>query len=132
MSSGSIENRKQPRIEVCLTARLEGTAAEVRIADLSDGGCYVDSIAEVVVGEMVNLNILHDGQWVKVSGIIAHHFPRLGFGIRFVNLDAKQQSWLSSLKRPPSLGPTEQVGTSDDGLIWHALDHVHLTESRIM
>ena len=132
MSSGSIENRKHPRIEVCITARLEGTAAEVRVSDLSEGGCYIDSIAEVVVGGMVNLNILHGGQWVKLSGMIAHHFPRLGFGIRFVNLDAKQQSWISSVIRPPSLGPTEQVGTSDGGLIWHALDHVDLTESPIM
>lgn len=110
MSSGSIENRKQPRIELCLTARLEGTAAEVRISDLSEGGCYVDSIAEVIVGAMVNLNILHDGEWVKLSGLIAHHFPRLGFGVRFVNLNKDQHQHVSSLL---SLQNPNSVESSD-------------------
>ena len=70
MSSGSIENRKHPRREVCITARLEGTAAEVRISDLSEGGCYVDSIAEVAVGQGIHLNVLRDGEWFKLSGIV--------------------------------------------------------------
>lgn len=36
MCSESIE-KKNPRIEVCLTAHFEGPAAEVRISDLSEG-----------------------------------------------------------------------------------------------
>ena len=106
-----IENRKQPRIEVCLTARLEGTAAEVRISDLSEGGCYIDSIAEVVVGGMVKLNILHDGEWVKLSGIIAHHFPRLGFGVRFVNLNKDLHQLVRSLLGLQNRNPIEPSDT---------------------
>ena len=54
------EKRTEPRFDVCLTARREGcvTNSDVRISDLSQGGCYLDTIAEVMVGETLFLKIL--------------------------------------------------------------------------
>jgi hypothetical protein len=88
------ERRIQPRFEVCLTARWQGSATNlhVRIADLSESGCYVDTIGEVSVGETLFLQILlPDGKWFKLQGIVAHHFSRLGFGVRFINLNEEQR-----------------------------------------
>jgi hypothetical protein len=132
MSSGSIENRKQLRKEVCLTAHFEGTAAEVRISDLSEGGCYVDSIAEVLVGERVHLNILHDGEWVKFSGIVAHHFPRLGFGVRFVNLNKNQLQQVISLISLQNPDPVESVGTFEYSETLLSLKQIDLMSQVVM
>jgi hypothetical protein len=94
------ENRKDPRVEITLTARWQGSASNqnVRISDLSKAGCYIDTIAEVAVGETLTLEILLvNDEWFQVKGVVAHHTPRLGFGVRFVNLHAVQRRQISSL-----------------------------------
>jgi len=61
--------------------------SSVRISDLSEGACYVDSIAKVLVGELMTLNISGSSQKsFEVSCVVAH-YSRLGFGVRFVDLD---------------------------------------------
>jgi hypothetical protein len=88
------ENRTQPRFNVCLDVRSQGsgTRYNLRIADISEGGCYVDSIIEVFKGEILFLNILMpEGEWFDVQGVVAHHSPRLGFGVRFLNLNEEQR-----------------------------------------
>jgi hypothetical protein len=95
-----IENRTKPRFNVCLDVRSQasGTLYNLRIADLSEGGCYVDSIIEVFKGEILFLNILMpEGGWFDVQGVVAHHSPRLGFGVRFINLDEAQRRRIRSL-----------------------------------
>jgi hypothetical protein len=68
-------------------ARWQGSASnDVRIGDLSEGGCYVDTIAQVVGKNLFLSILLPDGEWFQVQGVVAHHSPRLGFGLRFVNL----------------------------------------------
>lgn len=91
------ERRTKPRFEVCLDVRWQGSAPHysVRIADISDGGCYVDTILEVTKGETLFLKIrMPDGGWFELEGVVAHHFPRLGFGVRFVNLNDEQRRFV--------------------------------------
>lgn len=58
----------------------------------------MDTIAEVVVGEAMFLqNLMPDGEWIELQGVVAHHSPTLGFGVRFVNLNEEQQCQLRSL-----------------------------------
>jgi hypothetical protein len=93
------ENRTTPRFNVCLDVRSQGcgTGYNLRIADISEGGCYIDSIIEVFKGEILFLNILSEGEWFDVEAIVAHHSPRLGFGVRFINLDEAQRRRIRSL-----------------------------------
>jgi len=64
----------------------------------AEGGCYVDAIAQVVSSEALILKILlSDNHWLDLPGVVAHVFPRLGFGVRFVNLDEKQRRLISPL-----------------------------------
>lgn len=110
MSSGKHDKRRDPRFEVCLTARWQGSPAnyDVRITDLSEGGCYVDTIGEVVVGEALLLKILiANNEWIDFQGVVAHIFPRLGFGVRFVNLDEKQRSFIRSIIGKTNSPPPE-------------------------
>jgi hypothetical protein len=115
------ENRTEPRFDVCLDVRSQGSATRynLRIADISEGGCYVDSIIEVFEGEILFLSILMpEGEWFDVQGVVAHHTPRLGFGVRFINLDEAQRRRIRSLmpqvnpmmkESPESSLPFEQI-----------------------
>ena len=85
---------------MCLTARWTGSAANryVRVTDISLGGCYVDTILEVSIGETIGLEILlDDDEWLHIEGVVAHHTLRLGFGLRFVNLTGQQRETLHTL-----------------------------------
>ena len=93
------ENRKNQRFDVCLTARLPDAAGnhQVRISDLSESGCYVDNIAQVLEGDTIIVAILDaNNEWVELQGVVAHHLPGLGFGMRFVNLQEAQLRWIHS------------------------------------
>jgi hypothetical protein len=112
------ENRTQIRFEVSLTGRWEGSASKqnVRIGDLSLGGCYFDTILEVTVGETMFLSILMpNGEWLELRGVVAHHFPRLGFGVRFVDLDENQIRQIRSLLKLQDENPVESSAKSGDG-----------------
>lgn len=72
------------------------------------------TIAEVIAGETLFLKILKpDGQWFDLQGVVAHHPPRLGFGVRFVNLDEKQHHQIRSLCRLQNACPPESADTSE-------------------
>lgn len=57
----------------------------------------MDSIAKVQVGETLTLNIFSSNEKsFEVSCVVAHH-SRMGFGVRFVNLDEMQRARIRSL-----------------------------------
>ncbi len=71
----------------------------------------MDTIAEVMVGETLSLRILgSDDHWFEVRGAVTHHFPRLGFGVRFVSLNEEQHRQIGSLL--PNIKPAPPA--SDD------------------
>ena len=87
------ERRSRKRWDVSLDAVWDGKSGNytARITDLSDGGCYMDSLSEVTMGELLTLKLnLPSGEWLEVTGEVAHHTPPVGFGVRFVNLSAEQ------------------------------------------
>lgn len=94
------DRRSEKRLDVCLDAVWDGKSGNhlARVTDLSDGGCYVDTLGEAQVGEVVVFKLqLPDGEWLELTGEVAHQTPPLGFGLRFVNLAAEQQEKLRSL-----------------------------------
>ena len=71
---------------------------EVRISDLSMGGCFVDSIANVAVGEFLSLIIgVSPERTTKLGGEVVYVYPNMGFGIRFVNLTDFDKSILKEI-----------------------------------
>ena len=88
-----IEQRVEPRTDICLEANWDGRSGNcvARMTDLSVTGCYVDSLGEVKVGEILGFEIqLPGGEWLYLEGEVMHAKPRLGFGIRFIDLDTEQ------------------------------------------
>src|SRR4051812_37480521 len=83
------DRRSEKRLDVCLDAVWDGNSGNhrARITDLSEGGCYVDSLGEAQVGEVLNVKLqLRDGDSLELVGEVAHQMPPIGFGICFVNL----------------------------------------------
>ena len=78
--------RKHERVPLSLEAFSESSSGkrEARISDLSMGGCYVDTIVTLPVGEEVIISIrMPTGEWMRLAGEVTHCFPGVGFGLRF-------------------------------------------------
>lgn len=89
-----MDRRKSPRLGVSLDAVWDGGTGHhpARITDLSEGGCYLDTVGEAELGEIVAFRVLlPDGDWLYVEGEVRHYKPKLGFGVQFVDLDQSQK-----------------------------------------
>src|SRR5919106_1793152 len=65
------ERRTGHRWDVSLDAVWNGKSGNytARITDLSDGGCYMDSLGNVTMGELLNLKLqLPNGEWLELTG----------------------------------------------------------------
>ena len=87
------DRRRDKRWDVCLDAVWDSRSGNfpARVTDLSEGGCYIDSLNQPNVGEVLNLKLqLPNGDWLELTGEVAHQTPPLGFGLRFVELSEEQ------------------------------------------
>lgn len=94
------ERRSKPRLSVHLDAVWHGGEERhsARITDLSEDGCYLDTVGEVMVGEIVAFRVLlPDDDWLYLEGEVRHHRHGMGFGVRFVDLNEEQTEKLLRL-----------------------------------
>ena len=87
------DRRSKPRLSVHLDAVWHGGEERhsARITDLSEGGCYLDTVGEVMVGEIVAFRVLlPDDDWLYLEGEVRHHHHGVGFGVQFVDLNEEQ------------------------------------------
>ena len=94
------ERRAKPRLSVQLDAVWHGGEERhsARVTDLSEGGCYLDTVGEVMAGEIVAFRVLlPDGDWLYLEGEVRHHHHGLGFGVQFVDLNEEQTEKLHFL-----------------------------------
>ena len=109
------ERRSGKRWDVSLDAVWDGKSGNytARITDLSDGGCYMDSLGDVTMGELLNFKLhLPNGDWLELTGEVAHHTPPVGFGVRFLELSEEQletlRAFIEYLKDPDEPGLIKQ------------------------
>jgi hypothetical protein len=70
------------------------------ITDLSEGGCYLDTVGSVRLGEIVGFRVLlPDDDWLYLEGEVRHYGAGTGFGVQFVDLNDEQQEKLRWLLR---------------------------------
>jgi hypothetical protein len=94
------DRRREERLEVCLDAVWDGKSGNytARVTDLSEGGCYLDTLGQAASGEVLHFKLqLPGGDWLDLAGEVAHTTPPLGFGLRFLNPTPEQVEKLSSL-----------------------------------
>jgi len=94
------DRRSKFRLSVHLDAVWHGGEEKhsARVTDLSEGGCYLDTVGQVMVGEIVAFRVLlPDDDWLYLEGEVRHHRHGLGFGVQFVELNEEQTENLSRL-----------------------------------
>lgn len=92
--------RKEDRYSYLNEVELEFASGKriARISDISRGGCYVDSIVKVPVGEPVSLNLANgSGFKMLFTGQIAYVLDGFGFGVEFTNVTEAQREFLNML-----------------------------------
>jgi len=106
------ERRSTPRLTVSLDAVWNGADGNhpARITDLSLGGCYLDTVGETMTGEVVCFRVaLLDGDWLYLEGEVRHHTPKMGFGVRFLELEQQQEEKIEALLRGARESGNERV-----------------------
>ena len=107
------DRREKPRLSVSLDAvwDREESRTSARVTDLSEGGCYLDTVGEVMVGEVVAFRILlPDADWLYLEGEVRHHRPGFGFGVRFIDLnDEQREKLLLLLEIANAAGPKAPI-----------------------
>ncbi|MGD9561034.1 MAG: PilZ domain-containing protein [Pyrinomonadaceae bacterium] len=71
---------------------------EVRVTDLSVGGCYVDCISATQPGEVVGLKFtLPQGRREEIFGTVLYVHDGIGFGVQFNDMAREQRTVLEQL-----------------------------------
>ena len=94
------EKRKYERLPVLVEVNWEGgtRSGGARTTDISEGGCFVDTMGHAPVGDTINFKLLlPDGQWIVVQGEVVYELPRTGFGVRFTNISDSARKQLKAL-----------------------------------
>lgn len=97
--------RKLDRVTYLREVELEFTSGRrtARISDISAGGCYIDTIVQVIVGDVVTIHITaSDGLSIPFSGRVAYLLAGNGFGVEFLDLTDVQKEFLKGLMASPS------------------------------
>jgi hypothetical protein len=94
------ENRKHQRVPILVEVLWEGgtRSAGARTTDISEGGCFIDTIGHAAVGETIDLKLLlPDGEWMPVHAEVVYELPRTGFGVRFTEISDYDRKRLKAL-----------------------------------
>jgi hypothetical protein len=96
------EKRKHPRFSLPIAVLWEGAMGmrEARTADISEAGCFIDSIGQVAVGETISFILCLPTGDMKMQGKVAYELPSVGFGVRFTNISDDDQKCLEELLKP--------------------------------
>ena len=94
------EKRKHERLPILVEVLWEGgtRSSGARTTDISEGGCFVDTMAHAPVGETIDFKLLlADGQWITAQGEVVYELPRTGFGVRFTHISDPDREQLTAL-----------------------------------
>ena len=83
------DRRAQPRVRELLEVNWRWTSGNrrSRIANLSAGGCLVEAVGEIPLGERLSLQLKLPLQGrISVDGEVIRCEPGKGFAVRFVDL----------------------------------------------
>jgi hypothetical protein len=106
------ERRSSPRLAVNLDAVWDGSNGNhpARLTDLSLGGCYLDTVGETMLGEVVGFRVsLPDGDWLYLEAEVRHHTPKEGFGVRFIDVEEQQKEKIEALLKAARESDSEGV-----------------------
>jgi hypothetical protein len=92
--------RKHERSSFLTEVLLESSSGkrEARISDVSEGGCFVDTIVIVRQGEEVSLSgKLDSGEEFTAAGKVAYVMDGFGFGVEFTDVSDTARQAISKM-----------------------------------
>ena len=94
------EGRLHPRVPLRMEVRWNGSShtCPAITSDVSQGGCYIDSMVQPAVGETLCFEFqLAPGVTMDLYGEVLYEHPGIGFGVRFGQLTEPQLKMLLRL-----------------------------------
>jgi hypothetical protein len=107
MSDASTDRRSAPRYPLILSAevtdKVSGAKLTARTADVSQTGCYIDTLNPIPAGSQVHVRLQHEEEIFESHGRVVYISPGLGMGIAFASkVPATEQAildrWLEAAK----------------------------------
>lgn len=94
MTDLHVHRRRWPRQAVRVECQIEGISsrASIRLSDLSLGGGYVDTTANLAVGNPVRLVMILEGIETPVIGHVVYTHRGMGFGLSFDSQQMPQET----------------------------------------
>lgn len=91
------ERRVDKRVPLMLEVRCVSLGQySLQTYDVSLGGCYVEVLGELAIGQLVPFEIqLPKGGWISVHAQVVHHTPYIGLGLRFLGLTPTNRDLLA-------------------------------------
>jgi|SRR4051812_42921615 Tfp pilus assembly protein PilZ len=92
--------RKHERSTFLTEILLESASGkrEARISDVSEGGCFVDTITTVRPGEEVSLiSTLESGEQFSIKGKVAYVMDGFGFGVEFTDVSEESRKVINKI-----------------------------------
>ncbi len=92
--------RKEDRYTYLQEVELEFASGKssARISDISAGGCYIDTIAQLPVGENLTLHISDStGESMEFQSKVAYILDGFGFGVEFTDLTDDHRRFIAEL-----------------------------------
>jgi PilZ domain len=78
------ERRANPRVKGPFEGYWDGTGSQQgRILDLSESGCFIESVALLPPGQPVTVSISIGGGQINLPGEVVYGAADLGFAVRF-------------------------------------------------
>ena len=97
------EKRKHDRVPVVLEVSWEGSGnkSSARTTDISATGCYIDSLAQVGVNDILNLKFKPpDAEDISVEAKVMYQQVGVGFGVRFTRMSDPDRRRLEAILNP--------------------------------
>lgn len=93
------ERRQYPRVQGPFDGTCEGASGrrDVRIVDLSMGGCFVDMLSPTRVGELVKVEIRASGATARLAGQVVYVDSVQGFAVMFTENPPDEIDHLASI-----------------------------------
>jgi len=118
MKSAPAERREFPRYSFTGTFEATEPNSETRIngrtADLSEGGCYADTMSPFPAGTAVKVRISKENRSFESQATVVYAAAGMGMGLRFESIDPQQlanlRRWLGELRgeSPAEVEPDQE------------------------
>lgn len=86
------EQRKDLRVPLRLEVRWNGFSggAPAVTSDISFGGCYIESLAPVSIGDILDFDFQPTtSETLRLRGQVLYGHQNIGFGVRFTDVNAR-------------------------------------------